>query len=155
HIAPCYADYRLLTSREGKSELIALLENLTVNETSFFRAKPQLELFQKTILEEILHRKQARRDWTLRCWSAGCSTGPEPYTMAMQMSDALAYYYLRNPLPFEMPSPKPLIPPPWKVEILASDINYSVLRTAQEGIFPESGMEPVDYSNRLRYFDKI
>src|SRR5713226_6767269 len=57
-----YGYYRLLTSREGKSELIALLENLTVNETSFFRAKPQLELFQKTILEEILHRKQARRD---------------------------------------------------------------------------------------------
>src|SRR6202795_2556224 len=61
-----YGYYRLLTSREGKSELIALLENLTVNETSFFRAKPQLELFQKTILEEILHRKQARRDWSLR-----------------------------------------------------------------------------------------
>jgi len=48
----------LLTSREGKTELIALLENLTVNETSFFRAKPQLELFQKTTLEELLHRKQ-------------------------------------------------------------------------------------------------
>src|SRR4030088_2043077 len=88
-----YGYYRLLTSREGKSELSALLENLTVNETSFFRNKPQLELFQKTILEDILHRKQARRDWTLRCWSAGCSTGPEPYTMAMQISDALAYYY--------------------------------------------------------------
>src|SRR5207302_10144593 len=63
-----YSYYRLLTSREGKSELTALLENLTVNETSFFRNKPQPELFQKTILEEILRRKQARRDWTLRCW---------------------------------------------------------------------------------------
>src|SRR3954452_25284441 len=61
-----YSYYRLLTSREGKAELAALLENLTVNETSFFRNKPQLELFQKTILEQILHRKQARRDWTLR-----------------------------------------------------------------------------------------
>src|SRR2546421_6853296 len=80
-----YSYYRLLTSREGKSELSALLENLTVNETSFFRNKAQLDLFQKTILEEVLHRKQGRRDWTLRCWSAGCSTGPEPYTMAMQI----------------------------------------------------------------------
>jgi chemotaxis protein methyltransferase CheR len=150
-----YSYYRLLTSREGKAELSALLEILTVNETSFFRNKPQLDLFQKDILEEMLHRKQERRDWTLRLWSAGCSTGQEPYTMAMQVSDALAYYYLRNPLPFEMPTPKPLIPPPWKVEILASDISYSALRTAQEGLYSEQQMEPVDYMFRLRYFDKL
>src|SRR5262244_781205 len=150
-----YSYYRLLTSFQGKRELAALVENLTVNETSFFRNKPQLELFQKTILEDLLHRKQERRDWTLRLWSAGCSTGQEPYTLAMMVCDALAYYYLRNPLPFEMPSPKPLIPPPWKVEILASDINYSVLRAGQEGVYPENQMEPVDYSFRLRYFDKV
>ncbi len=149
-----YSYYRLLTSREGKAELVALLENLTVNETSFFRNKPQLDLFHKGTLEDILHRKQQRRDFSLRVWSAGCSTGQEPYTLAMIICDALAYYYLRNPLPFEMPSPKPLIPPPWKVEILASDINYSVLRAAQEGSYSDNNMEPVDYAYRLRYFDK-
>src|SRR5690242_21621951 len=47
-----YSYYRLLTSREGKQELSSLLENLTVNETSFFRIRPQLELFQKVILEQ-------------------------------------------------------------------------------------------------------
>ncbi|HET9695841.1 MAG TPA: protein-glutamate O-methyltransferase CheR [Terriglobales bacterium] len=150
-----YSYYRLLTSREGKAELSALLEILTVNETSFFRNKPQLELFQKTILEDMLHRKQERRDWTIRAWSAGCSTGQEAYTMAMQISDALAYYYLRNPLPFDMPVPKPLIPPPWRVEVLASDISYSALRAAQEGTYSETQMEPVDYMYRLRYFDKV
>ena len=149
-----YHYYRLLTSREGKAEFAALVENLTVNETSFFRNKPQLDLFQKTILEELLHRKQERRDWSLRMWSAGCSTGQEPYTMAMQVADALAYYYLRNPLPFDMPTPKPLIPPPWRLEILASDINYTVLRAAQEGLYPEHQMDTVDYTYRLRYFDK-
>jgi chemotaxis protein methyltransferase CheR len=149
-----YSYYRLLTSSDGKRELNALLENLTVNETSFFRNKPQLDLFHKTILEEILQRKQQRRDFTLRVWSAGCSTGQEPYTVAMLICDALAYYYLRNPLPFAMPSPKPLIPPPWRVEILASDISYSVLRAGQEGMYLESQMEAVDYSYRLRYFDK-
>jgi len=150
-----YSYYRLLTSAEGRQELTALLENLTVNETSFFRNKPQLDLFQKVVLEEMLHRKQGRRDWNLRVWSAGCSTGQEPFTLAMIVADALAYYYLRNPLPFEMPSPKPLIPPPWKVEVLASDINYSVLRTAGEASYTEAQMEPVDYSFRLRYFDKL
>ncbi|HSA92363.1 MAG TPA: CheR family methyltransferase [Terriglobales bacterium] len=150
-----YNYYRLLTSREGKPELGALLENLTVNETSFFRNKPQLDLFHKTILEEMLNRKQERRDFTLRLWSAGCSTGQEPYTLAILVADALAYYYLRNPLPFEMPTPKPLIPPPWKVEVLASDISYSVLRAGQEAVYPEHQMDAVDYSYRLRYFDKV
>jgi chemotaxis protein methyltransferase CheR len=150
-----YSYYRLLTSREGKPEMTALLEILTVNETSFFRNKPQLDLFQKSILEETLRKKQDRRDWTIRVWSAGCSTGQEPYTLAMQISDALAYYYLRNPLPFDMPVPKPLIPPPWRVEVLASDISYSALRAAQEGIYTENQMEQVDYMYRLRYFDKM
>ena len=150
-----YSYYQLLTSREGKKELSALLENLTVNETSFFRVRPQLDLFQKVILEEILKRKQEKKDWTLRIWSAGCSTGQEPYTLAIMVCDALAYYYLRKPLPFEMPSPKPLIPPPWKVEILASDINYSALLTGQQGNYSETQMETVDYTTRLRYFDKI
>ncbi len=149
-----YAYYRLLTSREGKKELAALLENLTVNETSFFRIRPQLELFQKVVLEDILKRKQERRDWSLRIWSAGCSTGQEPYTLAIMVCDALAYYYLRNPLPFDMPTPKPLIPPPWKVEILASDISYSALLAAQQALYTEPQMEPVDYTCRLRYFEK-
>jgi chemotaxis protein methyltransferase CheR len=48
-----------------------------------------------------------------------------------------------------------LVPPPWKLEILASDISYSVLRAGQEGIYSESQMASVDYSYRLRYFDKV
>jgi chemotaxis protein methyltransferase CheR len=68
--------------------------------------------------------------------------------------DALAYYYLRNPLPFDMPVPKPLIPPPWKVEILASDISFSALLTAGQGLYTDAQMEPVDYTTRLRYFEK-
>ena len=149
-----YDYYRLLTSREGKTELALLLENLTVNETSFFRNRPQLELLQKTVLEDLLHRKQERRDFNLRIWSAGCSSGQEPYTVAMLVADALAFYYLQNPLPFEMPSPKPIIPPPWKAEILASDISYSSLRIGQEGLYNENQMEAVDYTFRLRYFEK-
>jgi chemotaxis protein methyltransferase CheR len=75
--------------------------------------------------------------------------------MAMQVVDAIAYYYLRNPVPYDMPLPKPLIPPPWKVEILASDISYSVLRAGQEATYNENQMASVDYGYRLRYFDKI
>ena len=150
-----YAYYRLLISQKGKEELAKLLENLTVNETSFFRHKAQLDLFQKTVLEELLKYKSARREYSIRVWSAGCSTGQEPYTLAMLVTDALAYYYLRNPLPMDLPLPKPLIPPPWRVEILASDISYSVLRHGQEGTYSEHQMSMVDYGYRLRYFDKV
>src|ERR1700747_2363309 len=68
-----YAYYRLLISKEGKDELAKLLENLTVNETSFFRHKAQLDLFQKYVLEELFKQKQARREYSIRVWSAGCS----------------------------------------------------------------------------------
>jgi chemotaxis protein methyltransferase CheR len=150
-----YSYYRLLISDQGKDELARLLENLTVNETSFFRHKAQLDLFHKHVLDDLLRRKQERRDFSLRIWSAGCSTGQEPYTLAMLVADGLAYNYLRNPLPIEMPLPKPLVPPPWKVEVLASDISYSVLRAGQVGTYTESQMASVDYSYRLRYFDKV
>ncbi|MGE5726513.1 MAG: CheR family methyltransferase [Acidobacteriota bacterium] len=150
-----YSYYRLLTSSEGKREMSVLLENLAIHETSFFRNKAQFDLFHKVIMEELLQRKQERRDCSLRVWSAGCSTGQEPYTIAMLMCDALSYYYLRNPLPYETPTPKPLVPPPWKLEVLASDISYTALRTAQDGVYTDAQMEAVDFAYRLRYFDKL
>jgi len=150
-----YNYYRLLTSSDGKQELAALLENVTLRESGFFHNKPQLELFQKVILEELLRRKHTRRDWTLKAWSAGCSTGQEAFTVAIQIADALAYYYLSNPLPQEASRVKPLVPPPWRVEILASDISYSALQTAKAGVYLEKHMAGVEYTHRLRYFDKI
>ena len=150
-----YGYYRLLTSQEGKRELAELLENLTINETSFFRNGPQLELFQKRILQQVLSRKQARREWTIRLWSAGCSTGQEPFTLAMLIAEALDLFSLRtSPVP-PSASPKPVVPSPWRVELLASDISLPVLRAGQQGIYSEAQMEPVDYRYRLRYFDKI
>ena len=150
-----YSYYRLLISQEGKEELSKLLENLTVNETSFFRNKAQLDLFHKHVLDDLLRHKQEKRDFSLRLWSAGCSTGQEAYTMAMLVADALSYHCLRNPTGHDVPLPKPLVPPPWKVEILASDISYSVLRAGQEGTYSEHQMASVDYNYRLRHFDKV
>ena len=149
-----YSYYLLLTSPEGRHELTALLEHLSVIETSFFRIRPQLEIFKKQVLEELFKRKQAAREYTIRVWSAGCSTGQEPYTLAMLICDALAYYGLRGAIAPEKATPRPLVPPPWNVEILASDINYSALLTAQQGSYTEAQMETVDYPSRLRYFDK-
>src|SRR5215813_15584589 len=75
HLDSFYSYYRLLISKEGKAELAQLLENLTVNETSFFRNKAQLELFHKHILDELIRVKQQQSNYQIRIWSAGCSTG--------------------------------------------------------------------------------
>ena len=88
HLDSFYSYYRLLISEEGKAELARLLENLTVNETSFFRNKAQLDLFHKHMLDEMIRRKQARRDYSLRIWSAGCSTGSGTLHLAMLVADA-------------------------------------------------------------------
>jgi chemotaxis protein methyltransferase CheR len=150
-----YAYYRLLIGASGKQELAKLVEVLTVNETSFFRHKAQLDLFQKHALEELLKQKLGQKDYSVRVWSAGCSTGQEAYTLAMLIVDALTYFCLRHPQPVEVLLPKPAAPPPWRVEVLASDINYTVLRTGQDGAYGDTQMESVDYSYRLRYFDKV
>lgn len=150
-----YNYYRLLTSPEGRQELSSLLENVTLTESGFFDNKPQHELFQKVILEDLLRRKHTRQDWTLRAWSAGCSTGQEAFSIAIQIADSLAYYYLSNPTPQDASRAKPLVPPPWRVVILASDISYTALQTAQAGVYLEKHMAGVEYSHRLRYFDKI
>ncbi len=156
-----YSYYRLLISEGGHAELARLVEDLTVNETSFFRNKAQLDLFQKYILDDLIREKQAHHDYSLRIWSAGCSTGQEPYTLAMLVVDVLGYHELRKPLlPLSSMSPlssapKKLVPSPWKLEIIASDISYTVLRAAQEGLYSESQMATVDYAYRLRYFDKV
>src|ERR1700674_1409434 len=63
-----FAYSRLLISQQGKEELAKLLENLTVNETSFFRHKAQLDLFQKYVLEDLFKLKQARREYSIRVW---------------------------------------------------------------------------------------
>ena len=129
-----YGYYRLLTSREGRAELALLLENLTVNETSFFRNRPQLDLLQKNpFWKKFCITSRSAAIGLCASGARGARRARKPYSVAILICDALAYYYLRNPLPFEMPSPKPLIPPPWKLEIVASDISYASLRTGQEG----------------------
>jgi chemotaxis protein methyltransferase CheR len=150
-----YSYYRLLTSREGKPELAAMLESISSHETGFFRNRPQLDLFGTVILEDLLRRKQASRNWNLRAWSAGCSTGQEAYTLGMQISDVLSSYYLGMAAPPETSRVKPLVPLPWKVEIVASDVSYMALQTAQAGIYSESQLEGVEYAQRLRYFDRL
>ncbi|MBI5048883.1 MAG: protein-glutamate O-methyltransferase CheR [Deltaproteobacteria bacterium] len=131
-----YRYYKLITGdgADYKTELLSFLDVLTINETSFYRNKPQLDLFQKVVLPELLHSKRAKNDFSLKIWSAGCSTGQEPYTIAMILNNVMTD--IKG----------------WKVNILASDLSLTVLEAAQQGIYPKAKTDGLDEYSLKRYF---
>lgn len=130
--------YKLLTDKEdGKKELRHFLDDLTINETSFFRNRPQMDLFAEVILPKVLARKREEGVLTLRVWSAGCSTGQEPYSLAMAIRHSLLD--IRN----------------WRITVLASDLSLSALETAQAGFYSPGKLEGVEQKFIDAYFRKI
>lgn len=130
-----YWYYKFITER--KNELLALLDILTVNETSFFRNKPQIDLFRDIILPDMVRRKADDDRKRLRVWSAGCSTGEEPYTIAMVIHEVLANHM------------------EWDIKIFASDLSLTVLQAANKGEYQEDKIyATVDDHYIARYFEK-
>lgn len=101
-----------------QDELPHLYEVITTNETSFFRNPPQLEVFSKIVLPEIIERQRKAGNRKLRIWSAGCSSGEEPYTLAIIIS---------NLLKGELSS--------WDIVINANDLSEAVLAAARKGVY--------------------
>ena len=121
-------------SQEGRAtELIHLIDVVTTNKTDFFREPAHFEFMVKTALPGIL---QARGDLVrdpVRIWSAGCSTGEEPYTLAMVLSEFAAGR------------------PDFRAAITASDICTQVLQTAKTGIYPEERTDPIPLNLKKKY----
>jgi len=108
----------LLTASSGReSELRQLLNELTIGETCLFRSQPQLDALRKVILPEIATGKVKQVTKRLRIWSAGCSTGEESYTLAINVLEE-SESLLKG----------------WTVEILATDLNDRSVETAKAGI---------------------
>lgn len=117
-----------------RTEFQQLIELLTINETYFFRDFPQYQAFAEECLPEVEKRKSARGDFKLRLWSAGCSSGEEPYTIAIILREMLDNF--RN----------------WEIEIIASDINRNVLKIAEEGRYTFRSIRDVPPEYLERYF---
>jgi chemotaxis protein methyltransferase CheR len=118
--------------RKREEELTVLVDNLTTNETYFFRETPQLRAFTDEILPELRQSLAARK--TLRIWSAGCSTGEEPYTIAMLLLESGDWW--RD----------------WQVEIVGSDINQRVLHTARKGVYKKGAHRASSPEMIAKYF---
>jgi chemotaxis protein methyltransferase CheR len=125
-----------LTVRGNReAELRLLLNEITIGETYMFRSPPQLEALRSVILPQILKAKSAMGFKRLHLWSAGCSTGEEPYTLAMFLLEE---------------SEKMLAG--WTFDILATDLNDNSLAAAKAGIYGEYALRSTSEALRRKYF---
>ena len=122
--------------RDGR-EFQNLINLLTVNETYFFRDYPQLLAFGEHCLPEVVERKIENRQRKLRLWSAGCSTGEEPYTLSIILHELLDDIRL------------------WDVEILGSDIDGGALERAKRGIYSKRSVKDVPQQYLEQYFTPL
>ncbi len=118
-----------------QEELNRLFEVVTTNETSFFRNPPQLEIFRKVVLARAIENARKSGTKRLRIWSAGCSTGEEPYTLAILLHETLASEITR-----------------WDIRITASDLSEAVLRSAQRAQYAEYTLRTTPKPLIAKYF---
>jgi len=120
---------------KDQGELKGFLDSITTNLTRFFRNQAQFDALEKYVIPELLNIIKSRGDNTIRIWSAGCSTGEEPYTIAMLLSD--------------------ILPPPWKYEIVASDLSLKCLMIAKEGFYADSKIAGIPDNYLKKYFSRV
>ena len=120
--------------RKSNVEYDALVERLLTQETSFFRYPGVYEAFEKRVLPELHVKKFWKNPRTLRIWSAGCSTGEEPYSIAITISDSLTFA------------------DSWNVEILATDIGRSALKQAENGVYSGRSIASVNEKQLATHF---
>jgi chemotaxis protein methyltransferase CheR len=128
-----YLEY-LNLSPIRQSELIALLNEITIGETCFFRNHAQLEALRRIVIPNILAAKAKLPMRRLRIWSAGCSTGEEPYTLRMLMLEE-ANGLLKD----------------WSVEILATDLNDRALAHARKAVYGNYSTRKLEPAIRNKY----
>jgi len=127
--------YLLKYDPNSAREMRALFDSVTTNETSFFRSLPQIQAFQEKVLPEVVTRKEKLNERRIRLWSAGCSTGEEPYTMGI---------VLRQVLNDDSAA--------WDVKIVASDISEKALRSARAALYSDYSLRSVPPGIKQGFF---
>lgn len=135
---PTFAEYieLLVNEKSRERELWEAIGILTTNETYFFREKFQLKAFSEEILPLIKQEKTKKMDRTLRVWSAGCSSGEEPYTIAILIDNSGLF-------------------PGWDVQIVGSDISERVIKLAQDGIYRQEAFRTTPEKFQNKYFHQL
>jgi chemotaxis protein methyltransferase CheR len=123
--------------RKSNVEYEGLLEKLLTQETTFFRYPAVFEAFEKRVLPELHAKKFWKNPRTLRVWSAGCSTGEEPYSIAITILEALN------------------LAEAWDVEILATDIGRQALKHAERGVYSGRSISSVSERQLASHFTAV
>jgi len=126
------AYFSLLFAADANTERQALIDEVTIPETHFFRNPPQIRALRTHVLPELLRQASATK--RLRIWSAGCSTGEEPYTIAM---------LLRELLPAQSD---------WDIKIIATDVSTRALAAARNARYGERALVMTDPMDQKRFF---
>src|SRR5581483_1780787 len=125
-----------LTVRGNReNEFRLLLNEITIGETYMFRSPQQLDALRTVILPQLVQSKSAMGFKRLRLWSAGCSTGEEPYTLAMFLLEETAKLLAG-----------------WTFDILATDLNENSVTAAKAGIYGEYALRSTPELLRRKYF---
>ena len=119
------------------TELNKLFENMTTNETSFFRNNPQLDIFRDKVLARVINEQRAKGQKKIHIWSAGCSSGEEPYTIGI---------ILHQLLKTEIAS--------WDIKITANDLSLAMLETAKKGLYTEYALRTTAPEIISQFFTK-
>ncbi len=122
----------------GSKEFNSLVQEITINETSFFRNNSQFGAMIDIMIPEIMKIKQKNNFKELKIWCAGCSSGDEPYTAAIFLLDKL-----RNKFKG------------WKIKIIGTDIDISIIEVAKRGIYSDYSLRNVPLRIRKLYFNKV
>ncbi len=131
-----YRDYfRLLSNDED--EFKELMNLVTINETSFFRFPGQFDALRDRVIPEILDGRKNNNSRKFRVWSAGCSTGEEPYTIAMTLLDSA------------------LEPLGYTAEVVGTDVSTRALDRARKAVYPNRAVGNLDPSLVTRWFDPV
>jgi chemotaxis protein methyltransferase CheR len=123
----------VLRAARGRDEMQALLNEVTIQETHFFRNPPQFRALRQHVLPQIV-KAAAAGERRIRVWSAGCSTGEEPYSVAM---------LLRELLP---------LTDGWDISIVATDISTRALDAARAGRYGSRALSVADPADVARWF---
>ena len=132
-----YEDYFdiLYNGRDNEQEIVNLLDAISTNVTYFFREDKHFDFLVNTVIPGIEKNNLRGSDRKIRIWSAGCSTGEEPYSLAITFAENMA---LEN----------------WDFRILATDISTNVLSHARKGVYDEERLRNVSDSMLRKYFTR-
>ncbi len=122
----------VLKDKTGK-EFSILIDSLSTNLTSFFREGQHFDFLRSKFLPPLLERKRKSRNFKIRAWSAGCSSGEEPYSIAITLLEAVQGLGR------------------WDIKVLATDISASMLEAAQKGLYDKERIRPVPSLQKQKY----